>query len=109
MFEFRFPKIGEAGSGGSVVRWLKNVGEFVKKDEPLLEVSTDKIATELASPQAGILAQQLVNEGDEVASGDVLALLEESSLEAFEEAPPKEEPCTFGEERVWLWRRSRSL
>lgn len=98
MFEFRFPKIGEAGSGGSVVRWLKNVGEFVKKDEPLLEVSTDKIATELASPQAGILAQQLVNEGDEVASGDVLALLEESSLEASEEAPPKEELCTFGEE-----------
>lgn len=49
MFEFRFPKIGETGSGGLVVRWLKQVGENVAKDEPVIEVSTDKIATELAS------------------------------------------------------------
>ncbi|EPP37776.1 Dihydrolipoyllysine-residue acetyltransferase component of pyruvate dehydrogenase complex [Chlamydia avium] len=76
MFEFRFPKIGETSSGGFVVRWLKQLGEYVAKDEPLIEVSTDKIATELSSPQAGKLSRILVNEGDEVASGEVLALID---------------------------------
>ncbi|WP_201456696.1 dihydrolipoamide acetyltransferase family protein [Chlamydia sp. 17-3921] len=87
MFEFRFPKIGETGSGGSIVRWLKKVGEFVKKDEPLIEVSTDKIATELASPQEGVIAQIFVNEGDEVAAGDILALLEEQQKNLSDEIP----------------------
>ncbi|QXE27348.1 dihydrolipoamide acetyltransferase family protein [Chlamydia buteonis] len=76
MFEFRFPKIGETGSGGFVVRWLKQVGENIAKDEPVIEVSTDKIATELASPKAGKLIRCLVKEGDEVASGEVLALID---------------------------------
>ncbi|ANG66281.1 2-oxo acid dehydrogenase subunit E2 [Chlamydia gallinacea] len=76
MFEFCFPKIGETSSGGFVVRWLKQPGEYVAKNEPLIEVSTDKIATELSSPQAGKLARILVNEGDEVESGEVLALID---------------------------------
>lgn len=76
MFEFRFPKIGEAGSGGTVVRWLKRVGEYVQKDEPLIEVTTDKIATELASPQEGRLTRCLVQEGEEVQQGQVLAILD---------------------------------
>ena len=79
MFEFRFPKIGETASGGIVVRWLKQVGDFIQKDEPLIEVSTDKIATELAPSQAGILEECLVQEGEEVSPGDVLARLRESS------------------------------
>ncbi|SYX08709.1 Dihydrolipoyllysine-residue acetyltransferase component of pyruvate dehydrogenase complex,branched-chain alpha-keto acid dehydrogenase subunit E2,dihydrolipoyllysine-residue succinyltransferase, E2 component of oxoglutarate dehydrogenase (succinyl-transferring) complex,2-oxoacid dehydrogenases acyltransferase (catalytic domain) [Chlamydia poikilotherma] len=76
MFEFRFPKIGETASGGFVVRWLKQVGEYIAKDEPIIEVSTDKIATELASPKAGKLTCCLVNEGDEVASGEILAIID---------------------------------
>lgn len=76
MFEFCFPKIGETSSGGFVVRWLKQLGECVAKDEPLIEVSTDKIATELSSPQAGKLVRILVNEGDEVEAGEVLALID---------------------------------
>ncbi|BAE81561.1 2-oxoglutarate dehydrogenase dihydrolipoyltranssuccinase E2 component [Chlamydia felis Fe/C-56] len=79
MFEFRFPKIGETASGGFVVRWLKQVDEYVAKDEPIIEVSTDKIATELASPKAGKLMRCLVNEGDEVASGEVLAIIDTGS------------------------------
>ncbi|WP_375793579.1 dihydrolipoamide acetyltransferase family protein [Chlamydia sp. 12-01] len=79
MFEFRFPKIGETASGGFVVRWLKQIGEYVAKDEPIIEVSTDKIATELASPKAGKLTRCLVSEGDEVASGEVLAIIDTES------------------------------
>ncbi|WP_348663756.1 dihydrolipoamide acetyltransferase family protein [Chlamydia vaughanii] len=96
MFEFRFPKIGETGSGGFVVRWLKQIGENVAKDEPLIEVSTDKIATELASPQAGKLSRCLVNEGDEVASGEVLALIDVDTDEASvqEEVHLKETCCS---------------
>lgn len=82
MFEFRFPKIGETASGGTVVRWLKQVGGQVKKDEPLIEVSTDKIATELASPRSGKLKQRLVDEGDEVFPGDILAILAETEDES---------------------------
>ncbi|AAP04969.1 dihydrolipoamide acetyltransferase family protein [Chlamydia caviae] len=92
MFEFRFPKIGETGSGGFVVRWLKQVGENVAKDEPIIEVSTDKIATELASPKAGKLIRCLVSEGDEVASGEILAEIAiESGMqeEVLEEASSK--------------------
>ncbi|WP_192940648.1 dihydrolipoamide acetyltransferase family protein [Candidatus Chlamydia corallus] len=76
MFEFRFPKIGETSSGGSIIRWLKNLGDHVARDEPVIEVSTDKIATELASPKEGRLVRFCVNEGDEVASGDVLGFIE---------------------------------
>ncbi|WP_174165552.1 dihydrolipoamide acetyltransferase family protein [Chlamydia serpentis] len=76
MFEFQFPKIGETNSGGSIVRWLKHLGDHVAKDEPVIEISTDKIATELASPQAGRLIRFCVDEGDEVAAGDVLGLIE---------------------------------
>lgn len=85
MLEFRFPKIGETASGGTVVRWLKQVGELVGKDEPLIEVSTDKITTELTSPFAGKLVQHNVQEGDFVAVDDVLAILsseEASSLDS---------------------------
>ncbi|AAF73645.1 2-oxo acid dehydrogenase, E2 component, lipoamide acyltransferase [Chlamydia pneumoniae AR39] len=90
IFEFRFPKIGETSSGGSIVRWLKNLGDHVARDEPLIEVSTDKIATELPSPKAGRLVRFCVNEGDEVASGDVLGLIE---LEEISEADDESTSC----------------
>ncbi|MFJ1509133.1 dihydrolipoamide acetyltransferase family protein [Chlamydia crocodili] len=92
MFEFRFPKIGETGSGGFVVRWLKQVGEYVAKDEPIIEISTDKIATELASPKAGKLIRCLVNEGDEVASGEILAIIDTES--DIQEEVVLQEPCS---------------
>ncbi|ANH78322.1 dihydrolipoamide acetyltransferase family protein [Candidatus Chlamydia sanziniae] len=84
MFEFRFPKIGETGSGGFIVRWLKNLGDSVAKDEPLVEVSTDKIATELTSPAAGKLVRCCVVEGEEVIAGQVLAMLEVEGVSAEE-------------------------
>ncbi|AHH23066.1 2-oxo acid dehydrogenase subunit E2 [Chlamydia trachomatis] len=107
MFEFRFPKIGETASGGIVVRWLKQVGDSIQKDEPLIEVSTDKIATELSPSQAGVLEECLVQEGEEVSPGDVLARLREISPvdtsvpTSVEESPIKEESLV-NRENQWL-------
>lgn len=86
-FEFKFPKIGETASGGTLIRWLKSLGEVVDKDEPIVEVSTDKIATELASPISGTITRLLAQEGDEVSPGDVLALIEEKILARVTQSP----------------------
>ncbi|HEY5178992.1 MAG TPA: biotin/lipoyl-containing protein, partial [Dermatophilaceae bacterium] len=60
------PALGESVTEGTVSRWLKNVGDAVAVDEPLLEVSTDKVDTEIPSPVAGILREILVAEDETV-------------------------------------------
>ena len=67
------PALGESVTEGTVTRWLKNVGDSVEVDEPLLEVSTDKVDTEIPSPISGILEEILVQEDETVAVGTVLA------------------------------------
>ena len=57
------PRLGESVSEGTVTRWLKKEGERVEADEPLLEVSTDKVDTEIPSPVAGVLQEVLVEIG----------------------------------------------
>ncbi|WP_213318649.1 dihydrolipoamide acetyltransferase family protein [Chlamydiifrater volucris] len=79
VFLFKFPKIGETSSGGIVIRWFKQEGDVVCSDEPLLEVSTDKIATELPSPVSGKLVTILAKEGKEVGVSEVLAYIETSA------------------------------
>lgn len=84
-FDFKFPQIGETSSGGIIVRWLKKEGESVTENEPLLEVTTDKIATEITSPVTGILEKIVAFEGSEVFALDLLAKIsvisdEESSF-----------------------------
>jgi 2-oxoglutarate dehydrogenase E2 component (dihydrolipoamide succinyltransferase) len=69
------PALGESVTEGTVTRWLKSVGDQVAVDEPLLEVSTDKVDTEIPSPVAGILLEILVNEDDTVPVGSDLAAL----------------------------------
>src|SRR5512146_211679 len=69
----QMPALGESVSEGTVTRWLKQVGERVEVDEPLLEVSTDKVDTEIPSPVAGILEKILVGEDETVAVGTQLA------------------------------------
>lgn len=73
IFEFIFPQIGETSSGGIIVRWLKREGEAVAENDPLLEVSTDKIATEISSPVSGVLQKIMALEGSEIFAGDLLA------------------------------------
>ena len=71
------PQLGESVTEGTVTRWLKKEGERVEADEPLLEVSTDKVDTEIPSPVSGILRGITVAEDETVAVGAELAVIDE--------------------------------
>src|SRR5690606_14474412 len=73
------PALGESVTEGTVTRWLKNVGDTVEVDEPLLEVSTDKVDTEIPSPVSGTLLEILVQEDETVEVGAELAVIGEAS------------------------------
>ena len=62
--EILMPELGESVHEGTVSRWLKKVGDPVKEDEPIVEIMTDKVNTELPSPATGILKEILIKEGD---------------------------------------------
>ncbi len=79
------PQLGEAVSEGTVTKWMKKIGEAVKIDEPLFEVSTDKVDTEVPSPASGFLTKVVVNEGDTVEVGTVLAFIESEQNEEVSE------------------------
>lgn len=80
MSEVVLPALGESVTEGTVTRWLKKVGDTVAVDEPLVEVSTDKVDTEIPSPFAGVLQQILVAEDETVAVGAVLAVVGEGAV-----------------------------
>lgn len=69
------PKLGESVVEGTVARWLKSVGDAITKLEPLLEISTDKIDTEIPAPASGILLEILVPEGKTVKAGSIMATI----------------------------------
>lgn len=71
--EISIPQVAESVTEGDVGAWLKSVGEFVDADEPLIEIETDKAAMEVPSPVAGVLVEQLVEEGETVQVGQVVA------------------------------------
>src|SRR5207249_7974410 len=73
--EVVMPQMGVSVSEGTVTKWLKQVGDHVALDEPLLEISTDKVDTEVPSPGEGIVSQILVEEGATVDVGTTLALI----------------------------------
>ncbi len=70
------PQMGESIAEGTVSRWLKKVGDEVKRDEPIFEISTDKVDAEIPSPSAGVLAEIIVTEGTTVAIQTVVARIE---------------------------------
>src|SRR3954465_10592762 len=89
------PQMGVSVSEGTITRWLKQEGEHVESDEPLLEISTDKVDTEVPSPGSGTLTQILVQEGETVGVGTKLAVIGGDGAAApapAPEAPP--EPAT---------------
>src|ERR1035441_2604995 len=69
------PQLGETVTEGTITKWLKAVGDTVARDEPLFEVSTDKVDSEVPSPAAGVLTSILVEEGDTVDVGVTLAVI----------------------------------
>ena len=73
------PALGESVSEGTVTRWLKQEGDQVQADEPLLEVSTDKVDTEIPSPASGVLTKIVVGEDETVAVGAELAVIGDSA------------------------------
>jgi 2-oxoglutarate dehydrogenase E2 component (dihydrolipoamide succinyltransferase) len=72
------PSLGESVTEGIITQWFKKVGDVVARDEPLFEVSTDKVDSEMPSPAAGVLTQILAEEGDTVQTGARVAVIEES-------------------------------
>jgi pyruvate dehydrogenase E2 component (dihydrolipoamide acetyltransferase) len=87
------PQMGVSVSEGTVTRWLKQQGEAVQADEPLLEISTDKVDTEVPSPGSGVVQQILVQEGETVEVGSRLAVIAVESVAAAPQAAPPE-PAT---------------
>ncbi len=81
------PQLGESVTEGTVTRWLKKEGERVEADEPLLEVSTDKVDTEIPSPVSGVLRGITVAEDETVAVGAELAVIDETAAEGSPAAP----------------------
>src|SRR5439155_24932851 len=81
--------MGESVTEGTIIRWLKSEGEYVEADEPLVEISTDKIDTELPSPTAGVLQKIVAKEEQTVEVGAEIAVIDET---ASKEGGSKDEP-----------------
>ncbi len=98
------PQMGESIAEGTLSRWIKKVGEPIKRDEPIFEISTDKVDAEIPAPTAGVLAEILVQEGETVAVQTVVARIETDASAAAEKpkapaaptpgAPAPQKPAT---------------
>lgn len=89
----KMPQLGESVTEGTITRWLKNVGDHVTVDEPLVEVSTDKVDTEIPAPASGILLSLSAQEDDVVEVGSELAVIGEESESVTESAPAAPAPA----------------
>src|SRR5437762_10481538 len=81
------PQLGESVMEGTVVRWIARPGQRVERDEPLVEIATDKANTEVPSPTSGVLVETLAKEGAVVPVGAALARLEEAGAQPSQPAP----------------------
>jgi 2-oxoglutarate dehydrogenase E2 component (dihydrolipoamide succinyltransferase) len=94
--EVLLPKMGESVAEATIIKWLKNEGDTVELDEPIIEIATDKVDSEVPSPNAGILVKRLCNEGDVVQVGKAIAIIgsEAAAAETKTAAPVAEAPKT---------------
>ncbi|MBV9303601.1 MAG: 2-oxoglutarate dehydrogenase, E2 component, dihydrolipoamide succinyltransferase [Acidobacteriaceae bacterium] len=92
MTDVVMPQMGESIVEGTLTRWLKKPGEKVERDEPLFEISTDKVDTEIPAPVSGVLSEVLVNEGATVAINAVVARIGEGDGASAGASAPKQEP-----------------
>src|SRR5438270_6939650 len=88
--QIKMPQLGESVTEGTVDKWLKHEGDFVKRDEPLVEVVTDKVNAEIPSPFEGKLVKIAVSEGETVRVGAVIAQIETAAAAGAPAPAPKE-------------------
>lgn len=102
--EMKMPKMGESVAEATIIKWLKNEGDKVEADEPVLEIATDKVDSEVPSPSAGILSKRLFKEGDVVQVGKVIAIIGSetgSSTQPPVTKPQVQEPAKQNHEPVF--------
>ena len=81
------PQMGESIAEGTIVRWIKQVGDKIDRDEPLFEISTDKVDAEVQSPAAGVLTEIRAKEGETVAVDSVVAVIAAAGEELVPPTP----------------------
>ncbi len=98
--EILLPKMGESVAEATITTWLKEVGDTIEEDEPIVEIATDKVDSEVPAPASGVLKQKLFNEGDVVQVGAVFAIIgaEGEEVVVSAPAPAKEEVAETVEE-----------
>src|SRR5215471_4434512 len=95
MTDVVMPQMGESIVEGTLTKWLKKPGEKVERDEPLFEISTDKVDTEIPSPAAGVLADVLVEEGKTVGINTVVGHIQDGTgATATPQAGPAAQPAS---------------
>ena len=97
--EVVMPQMGESVMEGEVIEWLKNVGDAVEVDEPLLEIATDKVDTEVPSPEGGTLVEILVEAGDTVEVGQPIAIIGTGKAASGGSSAPKKESKPKAEDK----------
>src|SRR5437879_12989684 len=90
MADITMPQLGETVTEGTITKWFKSVGDEISEDEPLFEVSTDKVDSEVPSPESGYLAEILVDEGETVDVGTKLAVVSSEAPSGDGEAKKEE-------------------
>ncbi|MDA0719007.1 MAG: 2-oxo acid dehydrogenase subunit E2, partial [Bacteroidetes bacterium] len=98
-FELRLPKMGESVAEATITNWLKNVGDTIDMDEPVLEIATDKVDSEVPSEVSGVLVEQLFSVDDVVEVGAVLAVIE-TDQDSANSAPAAHEALEVLEEDI---------
>src|SRR5919204_6079040 len=94
----KLPQLGESVSEGTIGRWLKQPGDRVERDEPLVEIQTDKVNAEVPSPVAGILQQILLPEGTTASVKTDMAIIGDEAPSGSESPPAKDTPAAQGPE-----------
>ncbi|MFY8214246.1 MAG: dihydrolipoamide acetyltransferase family protein [Flavobacterium sp.] len=97
MFEFKLPKMGESITEATIINWVKSVGDYVAAEEILLEVATDKVDSEVASPVSGVITEIRFQKNDVVEVGTVLALISPQAPKGGLQNPSKDSSAGSGE------------
>src|SRR5256885_8022824 len=88
------PQMGESIAEGTIVRWIKKVGDQVARDEPLFEISTDKVDAEIPSPAAGVVSEIRVKEGETVPINTVVAMIGSAAAASATTAAPADKAAS---------------